>query len=480
MSILDGADAIAQATARPNRTPAARWRWATVTANNGDGTLDVEIDGGTLAGVTASAECRTASAGDRVRVTYLATDAVADVFLGDLPGGGGGNYAGSPTNGGNANATNGLLFGRVDATSTATAFTATVDGLESLYDGAAVMLENGVITSASGFTIDVNGLGAKPVYSNMAAATRDTTIFNVAYTMLFVYDEQRVDGGCWICYRGYDSNTNTIGYQLRTNSGTLPAAERGYRYRIWLTSADGSEWVPINTSTATNATTARALNSTPIDPFGPIVYNSTNGTVQAGARPAVATLWQQYALNIGYSFMSSGFALDDWAPVYLQCTPQADGSVVMADVVQSLPTSKDGYVYVYLGIAYSATNMELRAEHPVYWHDGTAIRRWTGPVDEYPLATLGGTGTNQFYAHDKTATLVSAGTTPSAQWGSIAVCTIPSGYRPKMALYFPVAENGAPQSATYLIVNTDGTVTLQNAGGTQSAVDYFATATWAY
>lgn len=109
-----------------------------------------------------------------------------------------------------------------------------------------------------------------------------------------------------------------------------------------------------------------------------------------------------------------------------------------------------------------------------------AVALATTAEDEYPLTTLSGTGTNQFYAHNKTATLVSAGTTPSAQWGSLGVCTIPAGYRPKMALYFPVAENGAPQSATYLIVNTDGTVTLQNAGGTQSAVDYFATATWAY
>jgi len=42
--------------------------------------------------------------------------------------------------------------------------------------------------------------------------TRDTTIFNINYTMLFVYDSTLVNGGAWICYRGYDANTNTIGY----------------------------------------------------------------------------------------------------------------------------------------------------------------------------------------------------------------------------------------------------------------------------
>lgn len=103
-----------------------------------------------------------------------------------------------------------------------------------------------------------------------------------------------------------------------------------------------------------------------------------------------------------------------------------------------------------------------------------------GGSDEYPLATLGGTGTNQFYAHNSTATLMSSGTTPSAQWGSDAVCTIPAGYRPKMALYYPVQKDGATVSDTYLIVNTDGTVTIQNAGGTQAARGYRVTATWAY
>lgn len=101
-------------------------------------------------------------------------------------------------------------------------------------------------------------------------------------------------------------------------------------------------------------------------------------------------------------------------------------------------------------------------------------------TDEYPLATLGGTGTNQFFAHHGTATLMSSGTTPSAQWGSASVCTIPDGYRPKMGLYFPVAKDGATVSDTYVTIATDGTVTIQNAGGTQAARTYRVTCTWAY
>lgn len=267
----------------------------------------------------------------------------------------------------------GIPFGRVDSTSTATAFTATVPGITELRDGVSVMLENGVVTSAAGFTIDVNGLGAKPVYSNMSAS-QETTIFNAAYTMLFVYDSQLdVDGG-WICYRGYDSNTNTIGYQLRTNSANMPAVQTGYRYRLWLTDADGKGWVPINTSTYTNATTARALNTRPIDPFGRIVYCSHNATKSAGSGLGATYQWDQYTLTIGYSYVITLTAGD---PVYLKCAPQPDGSAVMESIVQALPSTDDGKIYIFLGTAYSTTAIELMPVHPVYWNDGTGVRVWT-------------------------------------------------------------------------------------------------------
>lgn len=289
------------------------------------------------------------------------------------------DYASSPSSGGNANRANAILYGTVDSTSTATVFTATVEGLTALVDGTTVMLHNGVVTSASGFTVNVNGLGAKKCYNNMTNATQDTTIFNASYTMLFVYSTSLDSGnGGWWIYRGYDGNTNTIGYQLRSNSSNLVASDTGYRYRLWLTSADGSKWVPINTSTSTNATTARTLNTRPIDPFGPIVYRSTNGTCSAGAGIGATAIWQQYTLAIGYSYMASGFSLTAQDSVYLRCTPQTDGSAVMQDIVQTLPTSKDGKIYIHLGTAYSTTNMELTIEHPVYWHDGTGIRLWTG------------------------------------------------------------------------------------------------------
>jgi hypothetical protein len=50
----------------------------------------------------------------------------------------------------------------------------------------------------------------------------------------------------------------------------------------------------------------------------------------------------------------------------------------MSDIVQSKPSSKDGYIYIFLGMSSSSTSMVLFHTHPVYYHDGNGIRLWTG------------------------------------------------------------------------------------------------------
>ena len=135
------------------------------------------------------------------------------------------DYAASPTSGGNAIKSNGILYAAVDSTSTSTKFTATVDGLTELYDGACVMLHNGVVTSAKGFTINVNGLGAKKCYSSLTNATQETTIFNVAYTLMFVYSTALDSGnGGWWVYRGYDANTTYTPVKLGFGYGHCTTA----------------------------------------------------------------------------------------------------------------------------------------------------------------------------------------------------------------------------------------------------------------
>lgn len=288
-----------------------------------------------------------------------------------------------------------IPYGQCDSTSTATVFTATVPGVTELRDGVCMWLKNGVVTSASGFTININNLGAKPVYNNMAAATRDTTIWNVNYTMFFVYDSTRVEGGCWILYRGYNSDNNTIGYQIRTNSQSLPMTSVVYRYRLLFTSADNNHYVPANNSTSTNATASRTVCQDKINPFGCIFYYGTTASVAAGSRPGATALWEQYAIALGYSFNRTGAALTltSWKPVYVKAAPQSDGSAIIDSTtpyVQDLPTTEDGKIYIFLGVAYSATNIELQLDHPVYWYKDGMIRPYTNAAAGISSVAWGG------------------------------------------------------------------------------------------
>ena len=76
-SLVDlAASRIAEATAPQSQQTAVKWRWGTVEAVNADGTMDVDIAGSTVPGVTALHSATSAAVGDRVRVDYLGTDAV--------------------------------------------------------------------------------------------------------------------------------------------------------------------------------------------------------------------------------------------------------------------------------------------------------------------------------------------------------------------------------------------------------------------
>lgn len=208
--------------------------------------------------------------------------------------------------------------------------------------------------------------------------TRVTTQYPAGSIIHMTYD-----GTCWRTTGWYNTNTNTIGYQLRTNSTAMKTAIRSRYYRLFFTSADGTYWEPANTGYDNSATSSKTVNTRPIDPFGRIVYTSANTNYTAESVVAATTIWDRYAINLGYSFNKTGAALTLTypAPVYVKCAPQADGSAIIdstTPIVQALPSTADNKIYIFLGVAYSATNIELVDWHPVYYHNGTGIRLWTG------------------------------------------------------------------------------------------------------
>lgn len=265
--------------------------------------------------------------------------------------------------------------------------TAATDGLKIAY-----RINTNPSVSGGGVVLSIDGTNYYPVVLN--ANTKVTTHYPVGSTILLVFNStQTVSSvyltsnttstvtGCWQIADYY--STDKIGYQLRTNSTVLPSSDACRYYKLFFTSADGTQWVPASTDKTNDTTTARTVNQRPIDPFGNIIYYAYTTNFSAGTNLSAAYCWQQYNLSLGYSFNRSGGELNltPKMPVYIKCTPQNNGSAIIDSTtpcVQALPNYNDGKIYIFLGVATSATDVELQMNHPVYYHDGLGIRLWNG------------------------------------------------------------------------------------------------------
>ena len=244
-----------------------------------------------------------------------------------------------------------------------------------------VSFSNANSAAVADLCLNVNSTGAYHIkYNNAGTLSNlgDKSYLKASAYMFYF------DGTYWVL-AGYDTNTNTIGYTVRHNGSSLPMKNAMYRYRIMFTSADGEKYVSANASSSTSATASKTVTTEKIDPFGEILYYSTTTAVSAGSRPAAANCLQQYnGITLGYSFNRTGAALTmtAWKPVYIKCAPQADGSAIIdADnpFVQALPSTADGKIYIFLGIATAETSIEMTLNHPVYYYKDSAIRLWTNP-----------------------------------------------------------------------------------------------------
>ena len=103
-----------------------------------------------------------------------------------------------------------MVVGSANTSGTTSAYTATITGV-TLTHGTIIALYNAVGANAASATLNVNSLGAKPIYYN-ASAIPASRYPNKA-TCLFMYNTSIVSTGCWQLIYSYDSNTT---YSLTT------------------------------------------------------------------------------------------------------------------------------------------------------------------------------------------------------------------------------------------------------------------------
>lgn len=273
-------------------------------------------------------------------------------------------------------------------------YTASTDELTELVDGQSIIFHpkcnSNTASTYSANTCSLNleladgtMTGAKPIY--LYGNTKVTTHLKGCSDIKLTYHENATVSattginGWWVDFY-YDSNSDVIGYALRYNNVQRVTTSQMYRYRLMFTSADKNYWVPANSATSTNYTSARDATTTPIDPFGPIAYYATTAVINPGASPGFNTVYTQYSsVTLGYSFVFANSAMTAKLPVYLKCEPQGDGSAIIdatTPIVQSLPNEEDGKIYIFLGVAIDATAFELYEQHPIYEYRGGHVRHY--------------------------------------------------------------------------------------------------------
>ena len=232
-------------------------------------------------------------------------------------------------------------------------------------------------------TLNVNGTGAYPIkYNNSGTGSGNigaagNLVTGSTYPFYF-------DGTHWMILYNYNTNDDYRAYDIRHYRSTFVMAAALTRYKVIFTKFDGT-LLPA-TAVSNSTATTKALTTQSFDPHGAIYYYSTTTGVAVGANPSASYLWQHFSeFNLGYSF-NTGSTLVANHPVYIKCSPQSDGSVKLAGndcIVQALPSTEDGYVYILLGQAYSTTSTELNINHPVYIYKDGAIRTIAGYIEDF-------------------------------------------------------------------------------------------------
>lgn len=292
--------------------------------------------------------------------------------------------------------------------------------ITSLFTGLTIAYKIEVAGNGTyGTVLDVNGLGEHPVVRNVN--TMISTVYAVGSIIVLTYDADQVAAayinsdsssnitGSWKV-ADYDTNTHQTYYQNRY-SGTVnvaPDAGTLYRYEYCMSNMAG-ELIPFNNVSNKNTTYTKAMNDTPFNPFGDIVYYYSTASVNQGGAAAASAIYMQRAADVRYSFnINSGgtagtTALTAGEPVYLRAlyndathlatfTQDLSSASYLerSSIVQSLPTAEvvapEGYryIYIYLGHAYSKYQMELHLNHQVYY--------WNNDINSIDVFGNGGAG----------------------------------------------------------------------------------------
>ena len=179
----------------------------------------------------------------------------------------------------------------------------------------------------------------------------------------------------WWLLKAYDGNDRA--HILHRSSGDFVANSVVYRYQL-LFQMDENTFTPLNNANNDLGTSKTMLTEVEFDPFGEIQYWESTATINANGVFGAQGRWTgpvdlRYIFNCGTSLIAN-------KPLYLKVILQSNGKVKLSGsnpLSQTLPISKDGYLYIHLGQTYTNCRLSLYPFHRIWYHNGTEVVEFT-------------------------------------------------------------------------------------------------------
>lgn len=295
----------------------------------------------------------------------------------------------------NGNARNGIYYVKGTQTAATGSWTGVIP-VPALYDGLTIsyyLPYGGSGNATLNLTLS-DGTTTGAINCYYQGNSRLTTHYGTGSNIMLTYHPAgavSVNGTAttdnrWVAGQNY-ADGNDTGYQVRDYYNRFVAgSNKVFPYTIIMQNADG-RWESIVTSSSTETSKARNTHGFRL---GQIALMYGSATYNENAILDNAVVYESYTSGLvdhRYSFNTADNSTSGTTankPIYLVGSVNSSDGLFYLDTTwwtQTLPTTADGKVYIYLGDAYDYYRMSFRIHHPVYCYIQGAIRQYSQYAD---------------------------------------------------------------------------------------------------
>lgn len=144
-------------------------------------------------------------------------------------------------------------------------------------------------------------------------------------------------------------------------------------------------WSPFTTNNSASTSSNKQKNTEGFKLESPVLYFTGTNNAPNAVNTNV-TIYLSTPVDLRYS-TNCGATLVLHRPVYLVGTIGSDGLFYLDDTwwTQTLPSSDDGKVYIYLGQAYGSYTIQLWPMHPIYYFKNGKVRQYLVEQETDPV-----------------------------------------------------------------------------------------------